>query len=441
MSVNVEPTTAQSMMPLNSSFTQRFSNAAAQVYSMTEYRGKVYFGYNVDGGFSGANDLTGASTAIAAPSMPGVSNQLFMLRERMFSVDYNASLVYWSKETDPLNWVSPDGGNFPVNVSDTQPIVGVIVLNNAMWIFKRSGVWLFSYTDNPETDGQLQKIVDHTIISVCEHNGRMYVFDGRQVSQFLNGQFISLSDKLLFTVVETSSHQFITEAYIGCVDNYLILSMSEGTTAQSFVMNLRNGAWAQWKPASSNTQLTRDQWPCSHMVKDPTNRVAIWAGASVTTKYLIGIDFTVALKNYKAIGASQYAQYGGQDNAGNSIAGIRLTTKAFGLGDYGHIKKFKYIRSLVEIDHPNSGQFPGIRPAWNVILDKFNVNQTNWPPKALTGTHRETPGTQSISTSNVRFRQVQFQFTYIVQSNNEPTMAIVEGLLFYFRTSNAQRLL
>src|SRR4249919_2646705 len=122
---------------------------------------------------------------LAVPNIPGRSDQLFTIRERMWSIDYVASLCYWSKETDPTIWALPDGGNFPVNANDSNPIVKVIVLNNVLWIFKRTGVWLFSYGDDP-ADGTLQKIATHNIVSATEHNGRMYVFDGQKVSQFLN---------------------------------------------------------------------------------------------------------------------------------------------------------------------------------------------------------------------------------------------------------------
>lgn len=414
--------------------------------STCEYLGTIYYGYQTAGGCRGATNLTGALTNVN--TIPGRSDQMFLIRERMWSIDYSTSICYWSKETDPTIWAAPDGGNFPVNASDSNPILKVIVLNNNMWIFKKSGVWLFTYSDDPAFDGQLQKIVDHHISSATEHNGIMYVFDGVKVNQFINGQFVSLSERLLFNFKQTGNTTFIQEAYIYCVDKYLILTMAEGTQALAYVMNTRNGAWSKWEPANPSATSGRDIWPCSHGVKDLTGRSIMMVGGFAQFWKLTAFDFTTILGDYSSPGVINGASWGPIDgctsNNGNGGIGaaIKVTTKRFGLGDYGRIKKFHYVRSLTEIDTTATGG-DSHTFAWNAILDKYQVLDNSQSALLSTANLLPKPSVVKFTNSNVRFREVQFSLvtTSVVSSSTiGRTMLILEGLIFYFLTSQNTRL-
>jgi hypothetical protein len=231
--------------------------------AVVQYNGVIYFVPDTTnaavGGFSRTSLSSGGFTAVSA--MPR-GDEAFMVRERLFVVDWASSTLFWSKATDPTVWAVPDGGSLQVNPNDGQPISATVVVNSQVYIFKKNRTYLLTFNTDPGVDGQVTLINDQlgALDAIAESNGVLAVND-RGVYRVLNNYFSQLDQ--LVNLGANFALPFADPAGVWLSleggDNLVVgPSQLAGSTYSHAAMNLHTGAWSgRTYSEASNTPSTR----------------------------------------------------------------------------------------------------------------------------------------------------------------------------------------
>lgn len=228
-----------------------------------QYNGNVYFVRDPANGLSTLLKLTWAqfigvaNWAPVATAQGQRGNQAFILKERAFIVDYLNSRIYWSKATDPETWNAPDGGNVQINPGDNDVIIGCVVADNVIYVFKYRSIYKFGFTSDPAVDGSVVLLNDNLGGAPVEYNnivyfagtdGNMYRLSGNQnipiapQMQFISRPYSSVWGSSNFLPFKP----FILDdtLYMGWSIDFISPSFSNNESVY-YSMNLRNGACAK----------------------------------------------------------------------------------------------------------------------------------------------------------------------------------------------------
>jgi hypothetical protein len=214
--------------------------------AVVQYNGKIYFipdASSTGQGWSRTALDTGGFTSV--PDIPK-GDEAFMIRERLFVIDWTASRVYYSKATDPTVWAAPDGGSFDVNPGDGQPISATAVVNSQLYVFKKSRSYLFTFTADPGIDGGLTLINDQlgALDAIAESNGVLVVND-HGVWRLLNNYFSQLD--LLVNLQRNFGLPFADPNAVWLSlegDNLVVGPAQVAGDYTHAALNLHTGAWS-----------------------------------------------------------------------------------------------------------------------------------------------------------------------------------------------------
>lgn len=227
--------------------------ASAQTGTFTDvvqYNNVLYFVQAVGGGGT-AQSRTAISSGgwTAQPNIPK-GDQTFVIRDRMFVVDWINNTVYWSKATDPTTWLAPDGGSVQINPGDGDIITKVVFINNSIYIFKRNKTYLFTFNTDPGVDGQVVPL--STVRGAHDalvYNNEIYLVNDQSVYKLVNNFFTDIAvltniyqDAGLDQLFDTQVRLFIeagNKLVVGPVNIIL-----PGQLFTHYCMNLITGAWS-----------------------------------------------------------------------------------------------------------------------------------------------------------------------------------------------------
>lgn len=229
------------------------SIATAQTGSFSDavqYNSVIYFVQAVGGAGTAQSrtSLSAGGWTVQANIPKG--DQAFVVKDRMFVVDWAASKIYWSKATDPTIWAPPDGGNVLVSPGDGESITKVVFINNSIYIFKRNKTFLFTFATDPAVDGQLTPL--STIRGAHDalvYNNEIYLVNDQSVFKLVNNYFSDIALVLDVGTFAGLNDMFDPLTRIFVEDGYKLIIgpvniVNTGQLFSHFVMNLHTGAWS-----------------------------------------------------------------------------------------------------------------------------------------------------------------------------------------------------
>jgi len=215
-----------------------------------QYNSVIYFVQAVGGAGTGQSRTSlSAGGWTAQPNIPK-GDQCFVVKDRMFVVDWVASKVYWSKATDPTTWLAPDGGNVLVSPGDGENITKVVFINNSIYIFKRNKTFLFTFTTDPAIDGQLVPLSTFRgAHDAIVYNNEIYIVNDQSVFKLINNFFSDLGILPDFynTVGPDQLFDPLCRLFIEAGDRLVVGPVNiiyPGQLFSHYAMNLKTGAWS-----------------------------------------------------------------------------------------------------------------------------------------------------------------------------------------------------
>lgn len=238
-----------------------------------------------------------AGSYTSVPTIP-IGRFASVVRERMFTFDTTANRMYWSKATDPTIWAAPDGGFTDINPGDGQVITSVVVVNSQIYIFKEKKTYLFTFSSDPATDGQVTLISGtEGAFAATTFNNTIYGVNRRGVFRLQNTITTPLSLSQSFDL--NLGLALNSASSINVEGNYLVvgpLFPSTGVT-QTYshaAMNLNTGAWSlrsyQTGAGAFPTPFVEFLAPRGYAItwRDPSTTLALAAQAGAGNIYLSG---------------------------------------------------------------------------------------------------------------------------------------------------------
>jgi len=215
-----------------------------------KYNNVIYFVQAAGGAGTGQSRtaLTGGGWTAQANIPKG--DQAFVVKDRMFVVDWNLSKVYWSKATDPTIWAAPDGGNVLVSPGDGEPITKVVFINNSIYIFKRNKTFLFTFNTDPAIDGQLTPL--STVRGAHDalvYNNEIYIVNDQSIFKLVNNFFSDIGVLADFYKVVGPDQLFdpLCRLFLEGGDKLIVGPVNivySGQLFSHYAMNLKTGAWS-----------------------------------------------------------------------------------------------------------------------------------------------------------------------------------------------------
>jgi hypothetical protein len=228
---------------------------ASEFCASVEYNGVFYLvpRYNLPAGSLSkaitGSAFTGGTSLTSIPS----GNKAFIWKDRLWVVNYDDGIIYYSKATDPTNFTAPDGGFFKLGGnSGGDPINDVVVYSDTLLIFQRNAYYQFQFTSDPATDGYLREVSSETgAYTVLLHEDRLYVANPNGVFQYINGSFVDIAQLMNFDFKAA----YIYDMHLSVNNGMLILGLN--TTAidplyDCWAMNLQTGGWCGYEFGESN---------------------------------------------------------------------------------------------------------------------------------------------------------------------------------------------
>lgn len=228
--------------------TATTASKAGKFAAVVQYGGRIYFVPAAGGGGAGwYRTALGSGDFTTAPNIP-LGHEAFVVRDRLFVIDYTASRIYYSKPTDPLLWAAADGGgSFDVNPGDGQDITGTAVINSQLYVFKRNRTYLFTFTADPALDGQLTLLNDQLgAFSAVPHENGVLLVNDAGVFRLLSNYFSRVDDLVAAAdqlgLAETAAGDVVASIEAGS----LVVGPAPllGGPYTHLAMNLRTGAWS-----------------------------------------------------------------------------------------------------------------------------------------------------------------------------------------------------
>jgi hypothetical protein len=227
--------------------------ATAQTGTFTDvvnYNNVFYFIQSVGGTGTGQSRTSlSAGGWTAQPTIPK-GDQTFVVRDRMFVVDWVNSNIYWSKATDPLTWAAPDGGNVFVSPGDGDIITKAVFINNSIYIFKRNKTFLFTFNTDPSVDGQLVPL--STVRGAHDaivYNNEIYLVNDQSVYKLVNNYFTDIATITNIYSAAGLDQLFDTKVrlFVEAGDRLIVGPINivlPGSLFTHYCMNLKTGAWS-----------------------------------------------------------------------------------------------------------------------------------------------------------------------------------------------------
>lgn len=244
------------------SFIQQRMDTGMTWADSCKYNGRIYVitSYATQAISSGSRLSANPMVWTNEPNIPNGS-KCFISKDRMFVVNVFTGRIFYSKATDPSTWTAPDGGFFDVGKSDGTSINAVLVVNDVMYIFKGSGVYLFTFTSDPAIDGYLRRINTYVFYdALATDDGSIYAINPLGLWQIRGNTFTLISKPVnLKPNVNSRITQVGSQLY---VDNYVYdyttgiwtYHDSIASPNSSIDVNLRTSI--RIKDSSTNTDYT-----------------------------------------------------------------------------------------------------------------------------------------------------------------------------------------
>ena len=251
--------------------------------------GSTGLGFSCSGLFSGS-----PITRSAIPT----GDTGFIWKDRLWVIDFASRTVNYSKATDPSTYTVPDGGFFKVPPQSDRKLTTAFVDRDTLYIFQIDAVWAFSYTSDPGSDGYLRLInSSQGAFSSLQYESKNYIVNRNGVYEFINGNFVYLSDALNKRFLVSDSLQL----GLSVNNRMLIVSSTDSASvdidADAFAMNIDTGAWTAYNVSPMSVSIgprgkglevydgsyRRTLWACGNLlafsrseVIDPTAEFPIY---------------------------------------------------------------------------------------------------------------------------------------------------------------------
>lgn len=227
--------------------------ATAQTGTFTDvfkYNNVIYFIQAVGGAGTAQSRATVTAGAwTAQPNIPK-GDQVFVVKDRVFVVDWAASTIYWSKATDPTTWTAPDGGSSLISPGDGENINKVVFINNSIYIFKRNKTFLFTFNTDPAIDGQVTPLSTvRGAYDAIVYNNEVYIVNDQSVFKLVNNYFsdIGLAADIYVGAGLDAMFDPLSRLFIEAGDKLVVGPVNIVNPSQLFshyAMNLKTGAWS-----------------------------------------------------------------------------------------------------------------------------------------------------------------------------------------------------
>jgi hypothetical protein len=207
-----------------------------------------------------ALDLTGAWSVVSSGYNVPASHKGFIVKDRLFLFDYDASTMWWSPANYIMDFNKVDVGATGTDVYAEEPIdktikedgfTAVEFYNNNFYIFKKTKAYMFTYQALPLEDGYLRKISDDMgALSSTLFRGNVVVLNRKGVYRMDGSEFLDLQRKMNFRFELPIDHSNIKrdDAFITDFNEDIVFGYRDATTGKKYFycMNGTNGAWSQW---------------------------------------------------------------------------------------------------------------------------------------------------------------------------------------------------
>lgn len=237
--------------------------ATAQTGTFTDvvqYNSILYFIQAVGGAGTAQSRTSISAGGWTAQATIPKGDQAFVVRDRMFVIDWANSNVLWSKATDPLTWAAPDGGNVFISPGDGESITKVVFINNSIYIFKRNKTFLMTFNTDPSVDGQVVPL--STVRGAHDaivYNNEIYLVNDQSVYKLVNNYFTDIGTLTDIYQEAGLDQLFDTQVrlFVEAGDKLIVGPVNIILTGQLFThycMNLRTGAWSTRRYDDANVQ-------------------------------------------------------------------------------------------------------------------------------------------------------------------------------------------
>jgi hypothetical protein len=210
----------------------------------------LYFIQSVGGAGTAQSRTSLSAGGWTAQATIPKGDQAFVVRDRMFVIDWVNSTVYWSKATDPLTWAAPDGGNVLISPGDGEFITKAVFINNSIYIFKRNKTFLMTFNTDPSVDGQVVPL--STVRGAHDalvYNNEIYLVNDQSVYKLVNNYFTDIATLTNIYSAAGLDQLFDTKVrlFIEAGDKLVVGPINVVLPGQLFThycMNLHTGAWS-----------------------------------------------------------------------------------------------------------------------------------------------------------------------------------------------------
>lgn len=282
------------------------------------------------------------------------SHMGMIVKDRLFLFDKIKNKMWWGPPQYVLDFrtdativaAAPFGKDTageeniePTHTRDT--IRNVAFFNNNFYIFKPFKTYMFTYQDNPTTDGYMRKISNETgAFDCCVFGDTIVIINNKGVFRVEGTQFVDLQEKMnfRFEIPLDNSNVKPDDLFITSWNQNILFGLRDGVTNPDQVkyhyysINARSGAWSKWdfsylpniaRPGSEsvfvqdiNTTFgallftTFDKKKIVYMHWKPEN--TLWEyhldtdTSSVNTKHLTYYFPNVSIKTSASFGGSTY---------------------------------------------------------------------------------------------------------------------------------------
>jgi hypothetical protein len=212
-------------------------------------------------------------TSPAVPPMVDVKFKVpashigMVVKDRLFLFDKVKSKMWWGAPLYLLDFrtdadvvaVAPFGKDTAgeENIEPTHPrdlIRNVAFYNNNFYIFKAFKTYMFTYQDNPTTDGYMRKISNETgAFDCCVFRDNIIVINNRGVFRIDGTEFVDLQQKMNFGFEIPLDQSNVNEGdiFITSWNQNILFGLRDRTVSPNkysyYNLNSLTGAWSKWE--------------------------------------------------------------------------------------------------------------------------------------------------------------------------------------------------
>lgn len=340
------------------SFTSRFASTTIPLSANSiplgiyVYNNTYYITTSLDGVYQAAN-LTAALAATPTSNVGGTNEIMasHIVKDRLIQVSLNK--VYWSKATDFSVWSTPDGGSLNTYAEDGAATLASIVWNDAIYLFKETSIWRFSWSTDPSIDGTFEKLTSEGGgYSVVLKNNELIYCNVNGVYSFVNGYIRELSSPI--RTIYRHAARTGSLPIVGLLGDLVIVGPLNGAVAARtgetvtntigdhyFVYDVRLDIWYRWQFSAGYG---------TNSVSGPTDKVTLgigtssseiqtfwWTGITSEGRVLVQMYLTSTLVSTYETSTGQIFDIARNNN--NRIIGHRFASPVLTLGDFEKFKR------------------------------------------------------------------------------------------------------